>query len=71
MAGDCGNLRGFTASRFGCRGERPAAGAQLRAEGGADVLQRGDRGGKGFVYFSETAQQSAVSGNGGVTFISL
>lgn len=44
---------GFTASRFGCRGERPAAGAQLRAEGGADVLQRGDRGGKGFVYFSE------------------
>lgn len=42
--------------RLRCGGEGKTAGAQLRTEGGTDVLQRGDRGGKGFVYFSEADQ---------------
>lgn len=46
----------FTASRLRCGGEGKTAGAQLRTEGGTDVLQRGDRGGKGFIYLSEADQ---------------
>ena len=48
--------RGFTAPRLRCGGEGKTAGAQLRTEGGTDILQRGDRGGEGFVYLSEADQ---------------